>query len=76
MSCGFNFQGRLWNYVRAALEVMRALVKFVDVGIANEEDCRKSLGVSVIVDVESGSGHLDTSNMGSRRSSCSAYILI
>jgi len=29
-------------------------VKYVDVGIANEEDCQKSLGVSVDVDVESG----------------------
>jgi len=34
------------------------LVKFVDVGIANEEDCQKSLGVSVDVDVERG--ELDT----------------
>jgi 2-dehydro-3-deoxygluconokinase len=29
-------------------------VKFVDVGIANEEDCQKSLGVTVEVDVSSG----------------------
>lgn len=34
------------------------MVKFVDVGIANEEDCQKSLGVSVDVDVERG--ELDT----------------
>jgi 2-dehydro-3-deoxygluconokinase len=33
-------------------------VKYVDVGIANEEDCQKSLGVSVDVDVEAG--ELDT----------------
>ena len=37
---------------------MRELVAYVDVGIANEEDCQKSLGISMDVDVESGS--LDT----------------
>jgi 2-dehydro-3-deoxygluconokinase len=29
-------------------------VKHVDIGIANEEDCQKSLGISVDVDVEGG----------------------
>jgi 2-dehydro-3-deoxygluconokinase len=38
---------------------MSELVKYVDVGIANEEDCQKSLGISVDVDVETG--ELDTS---------------
>ena len=38
---------------------MRELVKFVDVGIANEEDCQKSLGVSTDVDVESGELDVD-----------------
>jgi 2-dehydro-3-deoxygluconokinase len=33
---------------------MTELVRYVDVGIANEEDCQKSLGISVDVDVESG----------------------
>ena len=37
---------------------MTELVKYVDVGIANEEDCQKSLGITVDVDVESG--ELDT----------------
>jgi 2-dehydro-3-deoxygluconokinase len=37
---------------------MSELVKYVDVGIANEEDCQKSLGITVDVDVESG--ELDT----------------
>ena len=59
VSCDFNFRGKLWNYGKTAPEVMTELVKFVDVGIANEEDCQKSLGVSVAgVDVHSG--ELDT----------------
>lgn len=58
VSCDFNFRGKLWNYGKSAPEVMTELVKYVDVGIANEEDCQKSLGVSVDVDVESG--ELDT----------------
>ena len=58
VSCDFNFRGKLWKYGKSAPEVMTELVKYVDVGIANEEDCQKSLGVSVDVDVESG--ELDT----------------
>ncbi len=58
VSCDFNFRGKLWKYGKTAPEVMQELVKHVDVGIANEEDCQKSLGVSVDVDVESGK--LDT----------------
>ncbi|HLU05162.1 MAG TPA: sugar kinase [Woeseiaceae bacterium] len=57
VSCDFNYRGKLWKYGKTAVEVMSELVKFVDVGIANEEDCQKSLGVTVDVDV--GSGKLD-----------------
>ena len=58
VSCDFNFRGKLWKYGKTAPEVMCELVKHVDVGIANEEDCQKSLGITVDVDVESG--ELDT----------------
>ena len=54
VSCDFNFRGKLWQYGRAAPQVMSELVRLIDVGIANEEDCQKSLGVSVEVEVESG----------------------
>jgi len=54
VSCDFNYRGKLWKYGKTAPEIMTELVKFVDVGIANEEDCQKSLGVSVDVDVASG----------------------
>lgn len=64
VSCDYNFRKKLWKYGKTAPEVMSELVKFVDVGIANEEDCQRSLGVSVI-DGEwehaVGSGELDTS---------------
>ena len=33
---------------------MGELVKYIDIVIANEEDCQKSLGVKVDIDVESG----------------------
>ncbi|MEL6199998.1 MAG: sugar kinase [Pseudomonadota bacterium] len=58
VSCDFNFRGKLWKYGKTAPEVMRDLVRFVDVGIANEEDCQKSLGISVD-DVHVESGELD-----------------
>ena len=56
VSCDFNFRSKLWKYGKSAPEVMDELVRYVDVGIANEEDCQLSLGVTV--DVESG--ELDT----------------
>ena len=58
VSCDFNYRGKLWQYGKSAPEVMQELVKYVDVGIANEEDCQKSLGISVDVNVRAG--ELDT----------------
>jgi 2-dehydro-3-deoxygluconokinase len=54
VSCDFNYRGKLWKYGKSAPEVMNEVVKYVDVGIANEEDCQKSLDIHVDVDVESG----------------------
>lgn len=58
VSCDFNYRGKLWQYGKSAPEVMQDLVRYVDVGIANEEDCQKSLGISVDVNVRTG--ELDT----------------
>jgi 2-dehydro-3-deoxygluconokinase len=58
VSCDYNYRKNLWQYGRTAPDVMRALVQHVDIGIANEEDCQKCLGVDVDVDVHAGS--LDT----------------
>lgn len=57
VSIDFNYRGKLWKYGKTAPEVMREIVRFADVGIGNEEDCQKSLGIKAAVDV--GSGKLD-----------------
>lgn len=54
VSCDYNYRKNLWKYGKAAPDVMRDLVKLIQVGIANEEDCQRSLGIEVGVDVESG----------------------
>lgn len=47
VSCDYNFRKNLWKYGKTAQEIMTELVSYVDVGIANEEDCQRSLGVTV-----------------------------
>lgn len=54
ISCDLNFRKNLWKYGKNAPEVMRELTKYVDVVVANEEDCQKSLGIQISVDVEGG----------------------
>lgn len=54
VSCDFNYRGNLWKYGKSAPEVMTELVRHVDVGIANEEDCQKALGLKLAVNVEAG----------------------
>ncbi len=54
ISCDLNFRKKLWKYGKSAPEVMGELVKYVDIALGNEEDCQKSIGVKVDVDVESG----------------------
>jgi 2-dehydro-3-deoxygluconokinase len=54
VSCDYNYRKNLWRYGKKAPEVMRELVSHATVGIANEEDCQKALGIEVDVDVKSG----------------------
>lgn len=54
VSIDFNYRGKLWKYGKSAPEVMREIVKYADVGIANEEDCQKSLGIKADIDVRTG----------------------
>jgi len=54
VSCDLNFRKNLWKYGKSAPEVMGELIKYTDIVIGNEEDCQKSLGVEVNIDIESG----------------------
>ena len=54
VSCDLNYRKNLWKYGKTAPEVMRELMKSVDIGIANEEDCQMALGIKAEVDVHSG----------------------
>ncbi|MCC7010780.1 MAG: sugar kinase [Acidobacteria bacterium] len=57
VSCDYNYRANLWKYGKDAPTVMREIVKLVQVGIANEEDCQQSLGIASTADARSG--HLD-----------------
>ena len=59
VSCDYNYRKNLWKYGRKAPEVMRELVGSAHVGIANEEDCQKALGIDA-GGVDVASGELDT----------------
>lgn len=54
VSCDLNYRKNLWKWGKPASEVMRELVGFVDVAIANEEDCQMALGIASPADVHSG----------------------
>ena len=51
VSCDLNYRGKLWKYGKKASEIMGSLLKHVDIAIGNEEDCQKSLGITIDVDV-------------------------
>ena len=54
VSCDLNYRKNLWKYGVEAKEVMTKIASMTDVIIANEEDCQKSLGIAVDVDVTAG----------------------
>ncbi len=60
VSCDYNFRAKLWKYGKQAPEVMRELVRLVDVGIANEEDCQRSLGIALQPESARGDAVPDT----------------
>lgn len=66
VSIDLNFRGKLWKWDSAkssrelAQETMRGILPFIDVVIANEEDCHDVLGIRA-GDTDVHSGELDTS---------------
>jgi len=55
VSCDLNYRKNLWKWGKPAADVMRELVRSVDIAIANEEDVQMALGIQADVDVETGS---------------------
>ncbi len=54
VSCDLNYRKNLWKWGKPTVEVMRELVKHVDIAIANEEDVQMALGIQSAADVHSG----------------------
>lgn len=67
ISCDLNYRSSLWSSEKAQ-EVMKLLLKYVDVCICNEEDAEKTLGIKAPdTDVENGklsdAGYVHTAEM-------------
>ncbi len=67
VSCDLNYRGKLWTSEKAQ-EVMKPLMKYVDVCICNEEDAEKVLGIKPLEsDVETAElneeGYVHTAEM-------------
>ena len=59
VSIDLNYRKKLWNYGKKAPEIMRELVKYADLIVANEEDIQKCLGIEA-PSVDVTKGQLDT----------------
>ncbi len=73
ISCDYNYRKNLWKYGMNASEIMPNILQFVDVGIANEEDCQNALGIRVVEASENevNAGKLD---MGKYRLLCEKVL--
>lgn len=60
ISCDLNYRKKLWDSKKAQ-QIMKTLMPYVDICIANEEDADKCLGI-VPTDNDVESGMLNTSN--------------
>jgi len=53
-SCDLNYRKKLWKWGKKPTEVMPQVARMVNLLIANEEDCQKTLGMELDVDVAGG----------------------
>jgi 2-dehydro-3-deoxygluconokinase len=74
VSCDYNFRGKLWKYGKQAPKVMRELVRLVDVGIANEEDCQRSLGIALDAEPAANDAVPDTLDLDRYRRLCATVL--
>lgn len=74
VSCDYNFRKNLWKYGKKPTDVMNELVQYVDIGIANEEDCQ--LALNVRVDERSWEQDIQTGelNIGKYKALCEAVL--
>src|SRR5271169_2073330 len=54
VSCDLNYRKNLWRWGKPAAVMMREMMKYVDIAIANEEDVQMALDITADVDVQSG----------------------
>ena len=54
VSCDLNYRKNLWKYGKSAPQVMGELMHYVDIAIANEEDCQQALGIEGDTNVTGG----------------------
>ena len=54
VSCDLNYRKKLWKWGKEPIEVMPEIARYVDVMIANEEDCQKCLGIKMETGVDAG----------------------
>ncbi len=59
VSCDLNYRKKLWKWGKEPIEVMPEIAKYIDVMIANEEDCQKCLGIELETGVDSGKLNVD-----------------
>jgi len=59
VSVDLNYRKKLWKWGKSAPEVMREMMQYTDVIVANEEDIQKCLGIEANVDVTSGELDVD-----------------
>ena len=79
ISCDLNFRKKLWTSEKAG-QVMGALMNYVDVCIANEEDAEKVFGIKASnTDITSGQlnheGYIDVAKQLTKRFGCKAVAI-